>query len=266
MFLPNTKKALAGLMLGFIFVLFVVQFPTTTAYAASVTSVGIANYVSIIGNHAENGDIIVNTAKGYALSTKTYDAAIAGVIDDNTAMAFKNTKDTKTFPLVETGIINVKVNRENGNIKKGDFITSSSMKGVGMKADKGGYVVGKAMEDISFQKPSDVKRILVNVKIQMVEDALGVPSFLVSFLSLSSLAASERPIKVFQYVVAAVIVIASFAFGFLIFARVVNTGIQALGRNPLAGRMIQLSIVFNVVLIIIIIMAGVSIAYILIRL
>jgi hypothetical protein len=83
---------------------------------------------------------------------------------------------------------------------------------------------------------------------------------------LSALAAYDEPLKVFKYVISSIIIIASFAFGFIIFSRVINTGIEALGRNPLAGRMIQLSILFNVILVIIIIMSGLGLVYIFLRL
>jgi len=45
------------------------------------------------------------------------------------------------------GRVPVKVSTENGEIKAGDFLTSSSIPGVAMKATKPGQVVGKALED-----------------------------------------------------------------------------------------------------------------------
>ena len=45
------------------------------------------------------------------------------------------------------GQINVEVNLENGPIKAGDYITSSSLKGVGMKQTKPGVAIGQVLED-----------------------------------------------------------------------------------------------------------------------
>ncbi|PLW99725.1 MAG: hypothetical protein C0594_16735 [Marinilabiliales bacterium] len=49
--------------------------------------------------------------------------------------------------LVTDGVRNVKVNSENGKIKKGDPITSSSTPGEGMKATESGIILGIATED-----------------------------------------------------------------------------------------------------------------------
>jgi hypothetical protein len=45
-----------------------------------------------------------------------------------------------------SGRVPVKVSLENGEIKKGDYLTSSSTPGVAMKALRPGPVVGKALE------------------------------------------------------------------------------------------------------------------------
>lgn len=50
------------------------------------------------------------------------------------------------------GRVPVIVSGENGPIKKGDRITSSSIAGIGMKASRAGSVVGRALEDFDPEK------------------------------------------------------------------------------------------------------------------
>jgi len=59
-----------------------------------------------------------------------------------------NPGDT-AVPVALTGRVPVKVSSENGPIYKGDYLTSSSVAGVAMKATKPGQVLGKALEDFT---------------------------------------------------------------------------------------------------------------------
>jgi hypothetical protein len=61
--------------------------------------------------------------------------------------------------LQNDGIAQVRYNSENGVIKKGDFVTSSTTKGVAMKATSSGMVLGVAMED------ADQKEGLLKIRI-----------------------------------------------------------------------------------------------------
>ena len=56
-------------------------------------------------------------------------------------------------------------------------------------------------------------------------------------------------------------ILISFSLGFIYFGRVAKTGIEAMGRNPMAGKMIQLSVLFNIIVTVIIVLIGLAIAY-----
>jgi hypothetical protein len=242
-------------------------FATIPSYAAdSVSSVGIATYTEVSDKIVQNGDIIVGTSQGYTLSKQAYDTRVTGVVTTRPAVELRDTDQTKGYPVVSRGSAFVKVTDENGPIKEGDFIATSSITGVGMKSTRSGYVVGEALQAANFSGGKNVVLVPIRLNLRFVQIGSQTQSQFSDIFSMSQIAAYEQPIRVIQYIIAAIIVISSFGFGFLIFARAVNTGIQALGRNPLAGRMIQISIVFNLILIIIIIMTGVSLAYLVIRL
>lgn len=233
---------------------------------AQIDSVGLATYLPVSGSNIENGDIIIYSNKGYSKSSTTYDSRIIGVVSLDPAVLLKTNEDQKGVPVVSTGITYVKITGTNGNIKKGDFITSSQVGGTGMKADSSGYVVGTALDDISFSPATQTKLIQIAVNPHYLQSSVSIGTSFLDIFRIGKLAATERPSKVLQYIVAGIITIVTFGAGFLIFAKAVNTGIEALGRNPLAGRQIQLSIVFNIIMIVTIIVLGTGLAYVVIRL
>lgn len=234
---------------------------------AQIDSIGLATYLPVSESKIENGDIIILTDKGYIKSTLSYDTRTIGVVSMNPPVLLKTDKNQKGVPVISSGIAYVKVTGSNGDIKKGDFVTSSLVKGTGMKADSSGYVVGTALDDAVFgSRPTQTKLIQISVNPHHLQSSVSIGTSFLDVFKIGKLAASEKPSKVLQYIVAAIITIVTFGAGFLIFAKTVNTGLEALGRNPLAGRMIQVSILFNVILIVVIIVAGTGLAYLVIRL
>ena len=67
------------------------------------------------------------------------------------------------FPLALSGRVVVKVNLENGQIKIGDLITTSSVAGVGMRATQAGRVVAMALENLNSVQDGSYQKILVFV-------------------------------------------------------------------------------------------------------
>jgi hypothetical protein len=252
-------------LLGFIFFLVCFFVTTTPVFAVTVDSIGIATYLPVNGK-VENGNIISSNSNGYGISSKEYDPQIVGVATTNPAISLKLKGEKEGVPVINVGTVLVKVIGINGNIKRGDMIATSNVPGVGMKSTKNGYVIGQAIEDVSFNKPTDIKTVSIAINLHFLQR--GSPTAgnsIWQIFQLSQIATYEEPLKVFRYVASAIVLIMSFAFGFFIFSKAINTGIEALGRNPLAGRMIQLSILFNVVLVIIIIMTGIGITYLFLR-
>ncbi|MGP8216880.1 MAG: hypothetical protein ACLQQ4_15040 [Bacteroidia bacterium] len=115
------------------------------------------------GNDFSNGTIMssdnATSRDNRRMATKSYDENIIGVyyLGPN---AVHNAMMT-TEPLVSEGIVYVKYNSENGQIKKGDLITSSSTPGEGMKATKSGMVIGVALEDASGSSGLIKIRVLI---------------------------------------------------------------------------------------------------------
>jgi len=103
-------------------------------------------------------------------SQTAYDTNLIGVISSQrtAAIYLGNTEalygDTEKKPVALVGRVFVNVNNENGAIKLGDPITSSSTPGLGMKATKAGKIIGYALQSENFRDKS-TKEILVFVKV-----------------------------------------------------------------------------------------------------
>lgn len=229
---------------------------------AQEISLEFATYVPVTDKVVPAGSIVSFSPKGDSLSKKPYDPLIVGVVVENPAVAIQIESVSKTYPLVSNGTAMVRVSTDNGAIKKGDLITTSSKAGVGVKAGKSGYVLGAAVDDYSG-KGVGLVRVAVNIHYQNSNP--NVSSNLLDALNLSVLATYDQPLTIFKYVTAAIVAIVSCAFAFFAFGRLANTGIEALGRNPLAGRMIQFGILLNVLISLAIVGLGLTVAYFIVR-
>ena len=100
----------------------------------------------------EPGDIVYPVSGGYKVtkSNQSYQRSVIGIVSTNPiadGIMGYNVKSPLREPIVLVGRAPLKVSLENGPIKIGDYLTSSSTPGVAMKATKGGAIVGVALED-----------------------------------------------------------------------------------------------------------------------
>ncbi|MGE5042114.1 MAG: hypothetical protein ACM3IJ_04395, partial [Candidatus Levyibacteriota bacterium] len=84
-------------------------------------------------------------------STSAYQGTLVGVVstEPNDVIGKNFQPSEYPQPVALSGRVPVKVNNENGEIRVGDPITSSSTPGVGMKATRSGVIVGIAQQDFS---------------------------------------------------------------------------------------------------------------------
>lgn len=236
-------------------------------FAADSISLGIANYYPVEGSNIKNGDIVSFSNKGYFQSSKPYDPMVIGVVVSKPAVSLSLANPAKnSYPVVSSGNVEVNVASVNGNIDVGDLITTSSVKGVGMKATKTGYVIGSATTSYSSSDPKAVGKVMITLNLHYAYLNSSTLSSLKDVFNLSLLATYESPSAVFKYAIAGIVIVLSAIIGFLSFGRAANTGVEALGRNPLAGKFIEFGIFLNVLITIGIIAAGLGIAIFIIRL
>lgn len=218
---------------------------------AQTSSSGVAVSVSLTDTQILDGSVICNSA----VCTKSYDPSVMGVYTESPAILLENTTLIDGKPVISSGKVYV---RFEGDIKKGDYVTTSDKPGVAIKATKNGYVLGTSLED--FDGPSG--KILVALGMRPAVLANGTTDNLWEALRQGLSSLYLTPIAALRYIAAMIIVIAAFVLGFAYFGRVARSGVEAVGRNPLAGRAIELTVILNIILTIIIMGSGLLLAYI----
>jgi F0F1-type ATP synthase membrane subunit c/vacuolar-type H+-ATPase subunit K len=247
------KKSLLSIVLIFLMLL------STGELFAQVDSLGIAIPVVVV-DEVQNGDIICSLEGGLALCKTEYDPSMYGVITQNPSLSL----DSPEFPdsplAVTTGDVLVRVSTVNGAITPGDLITTSNTPGVGQKASLNGFALGVSMEEFTSTNADDVGEILVSLNIHPTSSFVGSRSNLISNIRQAISAPVVAPLDSLRYLLAFIIALISFALGFIYFGRVVRTGVEAIGRNPLAKTAIQATMAVNVIVTIVIVVTGLGLA------
>ena len=136
----------------------------------------VAEAFDVNGNISqyEPGDILVistSADRTVEKSSTPYSSLVAGVYATKPGVLLTeehiDTDISDKAPMGVIGVIPTKVCLENGKIKRGDLLVTSSKAGVAMKADikkvRIGQVIGKALQDYD-QKEIGKIQVLVNIK------------------------------------------------------------------------------------------------------
>lgn len=258
---------------GFILALLFFVFPPVCV-AQQQTSSGIANNVMVTGTNIQDGMIISTSSKGFVPSKTSYDSLMYGVVDLSPTAEFQNSQIANPTPVVSTGEVNILVSTVNGDIIPGSYLTSSAISGVGQKATQNGYIIGFSKDTFNCQS-NGAKRIQyegrsicqgsINVNLQIGPVLpFGLTNARENILDILKNAGSSpalAPLASLRYLIAAIVTLLSFVLGFVYFGRVAKTGVEAIGRNPLAGKLIQFGIVINLLLTLGIMGVGIALAY-----
>lgn len=258
--LKNYKKLkLLLIALVICFLSFGSVFSLRSAQAAEEDFAGMATTIEIQDKNVAEGSIIAVTNKGYALANREYDSGIYGVVTKTPAVSLENIPSTNLHHVVYQGQTHVLVSAVNGEIKKNDLITSSTTPGVGVKAISSGFVLGTALENYADPKAG---RILVSVNPHYSSSgSTAVSKNIFNVLKNARESAYLSPLESLRYLIAALVALLAFIIGFTYFGKVAQKGVEAIGRNPLAGRFIEVSVILNLLLTALIIIVGLGIAY-----
>lgn len=237
-------------------------FPSAKIFAQEEISRGVAISIAIVDEDVEDGDIISSSTKGYVKSTISYDPSVYGIVAQKPAVALENVVQGDTQLVVSSGMVYVRVSTINGNIKKGDPLTTSKIPGVGQKATDSGFIFGTALEDFEDSDTSAVGRVLISLKPQYNIPTSGGRGFNL-LANIKAVAASPflTPLTSLRYLLAIIVTAVSFSLGFLSFGKIAKSGVEALGRNPLAAKTISAGIALNVLLTVAITLGGLFLAY-----
>lgn len=228
-------------------------------WAQDAVGSGVATSTTISGDYKDGNIVCVDKSNVNKVCTKEYDSNMMGVIVEKPSVSF--TSSSGGVPLISLGNVYTNVTGVNGPIRKGDFVTSSTTPGIAQLAKKSGYILGVALEDYSGTDPGQVGKILISVNIRPAVLSGGAGSNLMELIKDGVSGAFESPLSALRYIIAGILVVVSFVFGILHFGKMAKSGVEAIGRNPLAAKTIQLGILFNVLIAIVIMAVGLGIAY-----
>src|SRR5258708_4076092 len=197
---------------------------TTQDPAAAVegtATMGLAKVVETNLTDIKGGSVVSlsPTGKGAVLSTTPYDPQIMGVVSKDAAILIDNTTGKNGIPVISDGIVYILVSTQQGNISRGDLITSSTIPGVAVKATKSGYVLGEALEDYANPNANQTDLIAADLNLHYFNSKPTLLGSLTDLLKYALLPTKHSPSPIWKHLVPAAMVLASFILAFITFYR-----------------------------------------------
>lgn len=174
-----------------------------------------------------------------------------GAVVRSNETAVSLTVDPAGVLVATSGRFEMLVSNINGDVREGDYLTASSIRGIAMKADdRQSRTVGQALQDFNVDDPNQVLttrdvtasdgqnltvgvgRILADMDVRNNPLAYGVQAPEVLIRLGETIAGG--PISVTRIWGALSVLVLSFATGSVIFYAGIRTSIIAIGRNPLS--------------------------------
>ncbi len=228
---------------------------------AQISSSDLAVSIPINQTLPEGSVVCINQA-GFKACDIGFDAGMYGVVTSTPAAALIPAVTLQNTQLVvNRGKTVVRVSTQNGKIAAGDLLTSSSTAGVAQRANQNGYVLGVALEPYDSANPKTVGTIIASINVFQTTSFTDVKNNLIYVIKQALASPTLTPLASLRYVLAFTIALVAFVLGFMYFGRVTKAGVEAIGRNPLAGRMIEFTVIFHIALTAIIVLVGLAIAY-----
>lgn len=275
--LPAIKRIKTTIIIFSLFTFFFSAF-SQTSFAQATSSnnsggqvegaatLGVATLVNTNTPNIKDGSVVSSSQNGAVLSDTPYDPQVLGIVSRDAAISISINNSNNTVPVISNGDVYVLVSSQQGNIKKGDYLTTSTLPGVAVKAVDSGYVLGTALESYSDPNPKASALIAVDLNLHYFNTKPTFAGSLTDILKLALLPTTTNVNPIFKYIVAALVVLASLVLAFLTFGRTAAKGVEALGRNPAASRIIHLGIILNVMIVVVIVLAGLTVAFMILRL
>jgi hypothetical protein len=241
------------------FLLWPAAIPVFAQSDPDITSSDIGAVIPI-DEKTELGEVICIDRTGYRKCSSAYDSAMYGIITTNPA-AVIGTHGDNEVTIASRGKAKVKVTAANGPIKVGDLITSSTIAGTAQLAKRNGYVLGTSLEDFSPSDSNQTGLVTVSLALNSVASFSDAKNNLLETIKQALSAPTLTPLASLRYMMAFAITVISFTLGFVYFGRVTKTGVEAIGRNPLASRIITAAMGVHIVLTIAIVGGGLLLSY-----
>lgn len=224
----------------------------------------IVEMYDLADESAQSGDILTIRDGAMVPSNVEYDSKIFGVIQTE-ALAVYRRVDGSGTAVTRSGNAVVNVTDRSGAIKKGDFVTTSTLPGKGQKAIASGYVLGVALEDLAGSEG----KIPVAIRVEFAElSSARNASRLFDSINTALFRNTQDPaqfVNIVKYIGVSAIDIVTIMIGLLILARVIPKGVEGIGRNPTARHSIVVYTVVNLGIVVLVVMLGVGLSFFLLR-
>ncbi len=146
----------------------------STVLAYKVTGADLAEIYYTSDTTTSEGDIVSLAGNGVSQvqkSNKAYDTKSLGIISTKPGLVIGEADgEGKSVIVGLSGRVPVKVSTKNGVIQPGDYITTSDIPGVGMRATRAGHVIGKALTGFSGESEGTVMVFIQNTYFDGVHD------------------------------------------------------------------------------------------------
>lgn len=239
----------------------------------------VASTYELDDQEAVSGDIIISSSeRGLTRTDISYDNRIFGILQEPPLIVLRDaTSSASKKAIIRAGDAFVNVTDFNGEIKKGDFVTTSPILGKGMKAGQSGYAVGIATEDVRFtdttstidNKTTRNGTVSVALRIEYAEITTVRNSFrLLNQLNAVFFRNIQDPEKftlTLRYLIAGIIAILAFGIGFFSVSRSISKSVEGIARNPLAKQSILISVALQLLLTAVVAVVTVVVMYIIVR-
>lgn len=230
--------------------------------------------------------MIVQLKKGDESKVETASRSRSNLIfgvtaDENKAQITLSNNEQQIY-VTTGGRYEILVSDQNGIINSGDYVSISSIDGVGMKADENDeLVIGRAV--VAFDPSKTVSNSVINdasggkkdVKIGRVLSDVGVsknPIYknnannLPNFLNRASESIAGHSVRPWRVYTAAAIFVVSIVLACILLYGGIRGAISAIGRNPLSRKFVGRSLVQVVAGGLAIFLTGISAVYLILRL
>ncbi len=230
--------------------------------SGQVTSSSIAEQIQLSDAHP-NGTLLCNGKEGLIACQGRYLSSMYGIVTTAPAGELVSPEIANGSFISRDGVTQVRVSNINGTIAAGDLLTSSQTAGVGMRADRNGYVLGSALEAYD-QETEGIIRVAINIHPTTVFTDSG--NNLLELLRDIVNAPILTPLATLRYLLAALVTLISFILGFRFFGTIARTGVESIGRNPLARNTIYSTVILNIIIMIVIFLSGLMLSFLILTL
>lgn len=223
---------------------------------AAILAVGVSAVTTISQGYSSNDDLSVGSLVSLesgssdqvvASSSSTVDSLLGVVINDGNSLLTVSNGTDDQVQVATSGVVSVLVSDINGPVVKGDQITASPVKGVGMKATSNTKAVGIAQsnptnssnkdqtytDDQGNQQPLTLGevQVLVNVNYFYAEPEKTLIPEAIQNLANALAGKTVNPLPI---IVSAVIFIITVIVVVSIIYAMIRSSIISVGRNPMA--------------------------------